>query len=275
MDKAAFEAALALTPVRRWELTNTRYLIGPTPLLDLFNQQIDPAKKRLRVDAEFDLVAKPGTGGSPGLEQITTTMKTNGQFAVFEFTGALPRARLYANWQVATNDPVQLQGWVKDLQRHLPAEMGSALTAQSPTDLATLKELADNAFDPAETVLLAEPITASAGTNHNAGDVQFVSYSPKHIVLKAKAEGSAVLLLNDKYDPNWRVWVDGRPVPLLRCNFIMRGVQIPTGEHQVDFRFAPPLTGLYVSLAALLLGVALVGYLVCVPERRSSDGGGK
>ncbi|MDW8311105.1 MAG: hypothetical protein RMK20_17160, partial [Verrucomicrobiales bacterium] len=37
-DKAAFEAALAFVPVRRWELTNTRYLIGPAVLLDFLNQ---------------------------------------------------------------------------------------------------------------------------------------------------------------------------------------------------------------------------------------------
>lgn len=272
VDKAAFEAALVMTPVRRWELTNTRYLIGPAAVLELFNQQIDPVKKRLRVATEFDLVAKPGAGESPSLEQITATAQTNGQFAVFEFTGALPRAKLYANWQVATNDPAQLQSWVKDLQQRLSAEMASALAVQSPTDVATLKELGEKSFDPQETVLLAKPIAGSGTTNQNAGEVQFVSYAPKRILLAAKAQAPAILLLNDKYDPNWRVWVDGQPATLLRCNFIMRGVQIPPGEHQVEFRFTPSLTGLYVSLAALLLGVALLGYLVCVPERRASTG---
>lgn len=269
-DKAAFEAVMAFAPLRRWELTNTRYLVGPIAVLDMFNQQIDTAKKRLRVAARFDLVAKPGRQESSGLEQVTTAMNTNGQLAVFDFTGALPRAKLYANWKVSTNAPAQLQDWVTGIQSRLPREMGSALAAQSLADLATLKELADPAFDPGQTVLLAEPIPVAAGTNQSVGDVSFVSYAPKHIVLKARTESPAVLLLNDKYDPAWQVSVDGKPASLLRCNFIMRGVQVPPGEHQIEFQFAPSRTGLYVSFAALVLGAALLG-LVVVSGRRENN----
>lgn len=261
-DKAAFEAVMAFAPVRRWELSNTRYLLGPMPMLDFFNQQIDVAQKRMRVAARFDLVPKPESQDSSSLQQITTLMNTNGQFAVFDFTGALPRASLYANWKVSTNEPAILQAWVKDLQSRMPAEMGSALANQDNTNLATLKDLADPAFDPAQTVLLAEPLASPGGTNGAAGEVKFESYAPKHIVLKAQTAAPAVLLLNDKYDPNWQVTVDGQPAKLLRCNFIMRGVYLDKpGSHRIEFKFLPATTGLYVSLAGLTLGLLLVGYV--------------
>ena len=54
--------------------------------------------------------------------------------------------------------------------------------------------------------------------------MEFKSYSPKQIVFATNATAPSVLLLNDKYDPNWRVTVDGKPAELLRCNYIMRGV---------------------------------------------------
>jgi uncharacterized membrane protein YfhO len=69
----------------------------------------------------------------------------------------------------------------------------------------------------------------------------------------------SVLLLNDKYDPGWQVWVDGKPAELLRCNFLMRGVQLPAGAHTVEFLFKPDVRTLYVSLAAIALGVLLMG----------------
>lgn len=261
-EKAAFEAVMTFTPLRRWELSNTRYLLGPTAFLDFLNQQVDAGKSRFRVATRFDPAAKPGTTGRR-LEQITTTMNTNGQLAVFEFTGALPRAKLYSNWKVSTNDPAVLKEWVKSFEtRGLPPEMSSPLAAQSPTDLATLHELADKAFDPAQAVLLAEALPVAPGTNQNPGAVDFVSYAPKHIVLKARTEAPSVLLLNDKFDPNWSVKVDGQPARLLRCNFLMRGVFLEkAGEHQIEFYFAPSITALGVSLAALLLGAALLGYL--------------
>ena len=45
---------------RLWELTNTRYLLGPAALLDLFNEQFDPEQHRFRIVQRFDVVAKPG-----------------------------------------------------------------------------------------------------------------------------------------------------------------------------------------------------------------------
>ena len=92
--------------------------------------------------------------------------------------------------------------------------------------------------------------------------MKFESYAPKHIVLKAQTAAPAVLLLNDKYDPNWQVTVDGQPAKLLRCNFIMRGVYLDKpGSHRIEFKFLPATTGLYVSLAGLTLGLLLVGYV--------------
>ena len=112
---------------------------------------------------------------------------------------------------------------------------------------------------------LPPPDPASA-TNAIAGTVEFVSYAPKHIVLKAQTAVPAVLLLNDKYDPNWQVTVDGQSAALLRCNFLMRGVQVPKGEHRVEFHFRPPINSLYVSLAAIALGGVLLA-LACVGKR--------
>jgi uncharacterized membrane protein YfhO len=86
--------------------------------------------------------------------------------------------------------------------------------------------------------------------------VEFVNYSPRSIVLRASAETPAVLLLNDRYDPDWAVSVDGQPAELLRCNFIMRGVHLEPGEHTVEFALRPNLTGLYISL--ITMGVAMV-----------------
>jgi hypothetical protein len=54
--------------------------------------------------------------------------------------------------------------------------------------------------------------------------------------------------------------MDGQPVPLLRANFIMRAVHLPPGEHLVEFRFEPPRTMFFGSLAALVLAFVLWGF---------------
>jgi len=225
-------------PARRWQLTNTRYLLGPTLFLNALNEQLDPGQRRFRVLAPFDIVPKPGVTAVTQLDwqfQLTAVLNTNGQFAIFEFTGALPRVKLYSNWLVSTNDE------------------------------ATLKQLADPAFDPTQVVLVSDPIRSPQSppaTNQNPGTVEFVSYAPKLVKLRVNVKTPAVLLHNDHLAPNWQVWVDGQKKPILRCNYLMRGVLLETGEHSVEFRFEPHLKGLYVSLAALALGVVLLGFLI-------------
>ena len=114
------------------------------------------------------------------------------------------------------------------------------------------------------------PAPATAGTNDNAGTVEFASYAPKDIVLKSDAPAPSVLLLNDRFDPNWKVRVDGKPETLLRCNYIMRGVYLPPGAHTVEFRFQPPLGPLYVSLAAIGVGLLVLGFVVMAGRRDDS-----
>ncbi len=238
-DLKAYEIALGPAPLRHWELTNTRYLLGPTAIFDLLNQQLDAEHKRFRIAAQFDITPKPRATSTTDPEQWTAVTSTNGHFALFDFTGALPRVKLYTHWQVSTNDET------------------------------TLKELASPTFDPAQAVLVAAPLPAPAPdsraiTNQTAGAVQFASYAPKRIVLQASADAPSVLLLNDRFDPNWQVSVDGKTNSLLRCNYIMRGVYLPTGTHRVEFSFKPPLAPFCVSLTAIGVGIALCGLLLVV-----------
>ncbi|HWQ91162.1 MAG TPA: protein kinase, partial [Clostridia bacterium] len=223
-DLAAFETALRFDGAsntlhcvsRRWELTNTRYLLGAADFLERLNQRFDPVKHRFRIAERFDIVPKPNMPQARELEDLTAVVKPEGPYALFEFTGALPRAKLYSHWQVSTNDE------------------------------ATLEQLVSPAFDPHQTVLVTSALSANqatesaSGNPHSEGTVEFVSYAPKEMVFRTKADAASILLLNDRYDPQWTVTVDGKPTSLLRCNYLMRGVHLPPGTHTVSFSFRIP-----------------------------------
>jgi hypothetical protein len=244
-DLEAFEDALHGDPkavwliTRRWQLTNTRYLLGPAGFLDVMNRQLDPDQQRFRIVRRFNIVPKPDAKDPQHrLEEWTAVLDDSGDYALFEFTGALPRAKLYSNWLVSTNDT------------------------------ATLQTLTDKNFDPQQTVLVSTPLPVAPGmTNQNSGTVEFKSYAPKDIVFNANAAAPSVLLLNDKFDPHWSVRVDGKPAGLLRCNFIMRGVYLAPGGHTVEFRFTLPHKPLYVTLTAMAVGIFLTGLLIFLERK--------
>ena len=248
-DHEAFERRFTITgdtnthylAGRRWELTNTRWILGGTNDVAFFNRQFDPAKGRFTVATNFVVGLRPGTKNpnAPGTEDFTTQFNSAGPYSLIRFDGALPRAKLFSQWQVQTNDAT------------------------------TLETLAKREFDPQATVIVNAPIAPSAAAlGQAAGEVITQSYRPKEIRLTAQATDDSVLLLNDHWSAHWRVTVDGQPAELLRCNYVMRGVRLSPGSHEVVFRFQPPMTWLYVSLASLLGGFGLLGFVI-VDERKN------
>ncbi len=228
--------------LRLWELTNTRYLLGLAGLAEALNEQADPRQRRFREVLPFALV--PNTPGGA----IRVATNPPGPYALMEFTGALPRAALYRHWELVANEAQILQ------------------------------RLADPAFDPHRTILLMAgtvnpPPLGSAGEPAAAGTVEYLSYTPKRIRLKARAAAPAVLLLNDKFDPHWTVTVDGEPRPLWRANFLMRAVEVPPGEHVIEFAFRLSPAPLAVSLTGLAAAGAALVVLRRESRRRSAPGG--
>ncbi len=215
---------------RLWELTNTRYVLGMAnlaqfgPTTNFLNQLFDPVQKRFQVRMAFDFAKTPE-------DTVTTVPKPDGPFALFEFTGALPRTLLYTNWITQANDD----------------EM--------------LKMLASPSFHPHDTVIVATNLPAPPTTAPAApGKADIVSYYFRRVVVEAETAQPAVLLLNDRYDPNWHLRVDDKPATLLRCNYLMRGVYLDPGRHRVEFTFQPPMTPFYVSLAAILASLCTCLY---------------
>ena len=57
------------------------------------------------------------------------------------------------------------------------------------------------------------------------------------IRIKTVSRSPTILVLSEVYYPDWKVEVDGRPAEMLRADFILRGVALEGGEHEVVFRY--------------------------------------
>jgi len=246
---------------RWWQLSNTRYLLGPAGYVDAMNAQLDPAQQRFRMVMAFNIGLKPGIEQYNGdSSELTAYITTNGPDALIEFTGALPRAKLYTDWQANTD--AELKGFTTNNLSPLDSVMFSEAGTNG---LITLKKLESPFFDPEKTVLIDMPPGANppaATTNTDAGTVQFESYAAKKVVLDVDAAAPAVLLLNDHYDSSWHVSIDGQPTQLFHANFIMQGIFVRAGKHTVEYQFYAPIKPFYVTFAAIIVGLGFCGVMI-------------
>ena len=66
------------------------------------------------------------------------------------------------------------------------------------------------------------------------------SYAPNHLTYKSHSAGGGLAVFSEVYFPwGWKVSVDGKPVEMGRVNYVLRAVQLPAGDHEIDFSFKP------------------------------------
>ncbi len=66
------------------------------------------------------------------------------------------------------------------------------------------------------------------------------SYAPNHLTYKSHSANGGLAVFSEIYFPwGWKVTVDGKPVEMGRVNYVLRALQLPAGDHEIDFKFAP------------------------------------
>lgn len=105
--------------------------------------------------------------------------------------------------------------------------------------------------------------------------IQLTSYKANELIYKSVSASARIALFSEIYYPaGWQAYIDGTPVEHFRANYVLRGLQIPAGEHEIRFHFRPEsyYTGNRVSLAgSVLLLLISAGYAVIMFRRRNRE----
>ncbi len=94
--------------------------------------------------------------------------------------------------------------------------------------------------------------------------INLVSYEPNHLVYESNAEKEGLAVFSEIYYPvGWTAYIDGKETPYFRTNYVLRGMIIPEGKHQVEFKFHPNsyYIGKKVSFGSSLLIFILLLWL--------------
>lgn len=107
-----------------------------------------------------------------------------------------------------------------------------------------------------QTVLLGD---APSLENCTGDDVRILSRNPDRVRIRASMRCAGMVILADSFYPGWVATVDGAPARVWEAYGAVRGVVVPGGDHQVDFRFRPG--SVYLGGGFFLLGVLLTALL--------------
>lgn len=136
------------------------------------------------------------------------------------------------------------------------------------TDAEMTAMFQENGFDPSTTILydqrfvdLVGEVTAKA----EGATIENTSYLPNKLEYKFKSTKDEVIVFSEMYyEGGWQAFIDNQPVDHFRADYLLRGLKVPAGEHDIRFEFSRTsyTTGSIVSLIASLLVVGMVIYFI-------------
>jgi hypothetical protein len=126
-----------------------------------------------------------------------------------------------------------------------------------------LELLLDQEVDPRRSVVLEGRTARTVPTRAEGGEAEILpTDDPNRVTVGVRGQGGW-LVLSDLWYPGWKARVDDNPVPLYRGNYLFKAVEVPAGEHLVEFQYRPLAFRLGVLLSALgLLGILLWSWIL-------------
>jgi hypothetical protein len=102
------------------------------------------------------------------------------------------------------------------------------------SDTNTVYALFQSNFDGSKIVFLPpEAKSLVTATNQTHARVLNSKFTTQRVEIEVEASEPSLVVVAQTYHHNWRAYVDGRPVPLLRANHAFQAIQVPAGRHSI------------------------------------------
>lgn len=154
---------------------------------------------------------------------------------------------------------------------HNPHAAGNAwlLSAYRIVENADEEILALETLDIKHEALIDQRFSGFVNNKSFANDplanIQLTHYQPNKLTYQYSASHEQLAVFSEIYYPDgWKVRINGEKADHFRVNYILRGMVVPAGDHEIEFIFrpAPYFTGRYISLVfSALLVLGMIGFI--------------
>lgn len=128
-----------------------------------------------------------------------------------------------------------------------------------------------NEFNPLETAIIDKRfeslISKKYENSHmeNSSYIKMISYAPDHLVYESESSEDKLAVFSEIYYPHgWHAYIDGKKLPHIRANYVLRTMPIPEGKHKIEFKFDPLSYHITETIAFIASGVLLLFFILII-----------
>jgi hypothetical protein len=133
-------------------------------------------------------------------------------------------------------------------------------------------------FNPKDTAIVEKSMEKEAGPQpvyDSTAKIELVINDNDVVKYKSSSKSNQFAVFSEiYYKDGWKAFVDGKETPIVRVNYVLRGLALPAGNHNIEFRFAPEsyTKGSAITRYAqyLLVLILLVGLFMAWRTRKKT-----
>lgn len=101
----------------------------------------------------------------------------------------------------------------------------------------------------------------------SSAKIELIENINDKITYKSSSKTNGFAVFSEIYYPNgWKAFIDGKETPIAKVNYALRGLSIPAGQHNIEFRFEPSsyFIGDKISMIIGIISILIVLYGIFV-----------
>jgi hypothetical protein len=116
------------------------------------------------------------------------------------------------------------------------------IVENSDQEIVALKE--ENGFEPSVTAIVDKRYRPAMGdlnlkSRDASATISMESYAPNHLIYNSNSNTGQVAVFSEIfYDLGWQAYIDDEPVDHFRTDYVLRGLDVPSGKHKIEFKYS-------------------------------------
>lgn len=130
-------------------------------------------------------------------------------------------------------------------------------------------------FNPLRTVVVDRRFAGELAQVPSSGDlasdstakIELVSYKVNELTYRSSSAALGVAVFSEIYFANgWTAYIDGVPAPYVRADYVLRAMEIPSGDHTIVFKFEAPHFATLVWITRISSLLLILGTLALLMQ---------
>lgn len=174
------------------------------------------------------------------------------------------------------------QGGVPVLNTHALGNswfVDSVMVVDTPDDeiraIGTINTARVATFDKSQSAaqLTVSPALAADST----AKISLTEYNnPGYLIYQSHSQEPRLAVFSEIFYKTWKAYIDGQEAPILPVNYTLRGLEIPAGDHKIEFKCQDEVilaSSTYSLIGSIVVSVLLLGLLGLMFYKKRKESG--